>query len=99
MTTDFAEIVTHDSTEDCVPCRARDVVVQALVPAAAAWEATAGLPRFSIALHGAAGLLGTMLQEGVPREDIEDALSGLLEEIESQIAEDRAMGGPPQGTA
>jgi hypothetical protein len=40
-----------------------------------------------------------MLEDGIRREDIEQALSGLLEEIESRIAEDNVMGGPPQGTA
>ncbi len=99
MTIDLEQIVTHDSTDECVACRAQDVVMRALLPAAAAWETTAGLLRFSVALHGAAGLLGTMLDAGVPRQDIERALSGLLQEIESQIAEDRMMGGPPQGTA
>ncbi len=99
MSIDFKEIITHDSTEDCIACRARDVVMQALIPAAAAWESSGGLPRFSIALHGAAGLLGTMLEEGLSRADIEGALSELLDEIESQVAEDRTTGGPPQGTA
>ena len=92
-------IVTHDSTEECIACRAQDLVMQTLVPAAAAWEATAELPRFSIALHGAAGLLGTMLDEGIPREKVESALSELLDRIEQQIAEDEVMGGPPQGSA
>ena len=99
MSIDFKEIVTHDSTEDCIACRSRDLVAQALLPAAAAWEATAELPRFSIAFHGAAGLLGTMLQEGIPRKDIERALADLLDDIEQHIAEDQTMGGPPQGTA
>ena len=99
MTIDLHEIVTHDSTEECVACRARTVVTQALVPAAAAWETTAELPRFSIALHGAAGLLATMIEEGIPRGDVESALSDLLDDIEREIAEDRTMGGPPQGTA
>jgi len=40
-----------------------------------------------------------MIEDGVSREDIERALSRLLDEIEEQITEDRAMGGPPQGTA
>jgi hypothetical protein len=92
-------IVTHDATDDCVACRAQSVVMQALVPAAAAWEATAELPRHAVALHGAAALLGTMLEEGVSRDEVEAALSGLLDNIEQQIAEDQAMGGPPQGTA
>ena len=99
MAVDFKEIVTHDSTEDCVACRAEDVVMQALMPAAAAWESAAQLPRFSIALHGAAALLGTMLGEDIPRKDVEDALSVLLDDIQRQIAEEQTMGGPPQGTA
>jgi hypothetical protein len=99
MTIGLEAIVTHDSTDDCVACRAQSVVMQALVPAAAAWEATAELPRFAIALHGAAGLLGSMLREGVPRDEIEGALSELLDQIEQQITEDQTMGGPAQGTA
>jgi hypothetical protein len=35
----------------------------------------------------------------VPRDDVEAALSRLLDDIEQQVAEDKAMGGPPQGTA
>jgi hypothetical protein len=93
------EIITHDNTEDCVACRAQDIVGQFLIPAAAAWEATSGLPHFSLALHGAAGLLGTMLAEGIGREEVEAALFRLLEDIEGQIAEDQMIGGPPQGTA
>ncbi len=92
-------LVTHDATDDCVSCRARELVSLALVPAAAAWEAAAELPRFSIALHGAAGLLGSMLNDGIPRADIEDALADLLDQFEQEIAEDRTMGGPPRGTA
>jgi hypothetical protein len=99
MTIDLEVLVTHDSTEDCIPCRARELVINALVPAAAAWEAKAELPRFSIALHGAAGLLGSMLEDGISRNEVEDALSNLLDQVEQQIAEDQAMGGPPQGTA
>ena len=95
----FEEIITHDNTEDCVACHAQEIVTQILVPAAAAWEATAGLPHFALALHGAAGLLGNMLAEGMARDDIESALSRLLDDIESQIAEDRMIGGPTQGTA
>ena len=99
MALSLEEIVTHDSSEECVACRARDFVSQIVVPAAEAWETSTELPRFSIALHGAAGLLGGMIEDGVSREDIERALSRLLDEIEEQITEDRAMGGPPQGTA
>jgi hypothetical protein len=40
-----------------------------------------------------------MLVQGVRRNDIEAALGKLLDEIEQQIAEDKVMGGPPQGTA
>ena len=40
-----------------------------------------------------------MLEEGIPRGDIEAAMGILLDEIEQRIAEDEAMGGPPQGTA
>ncbi len=40
-----------------------------------------------------------MLDEGVPRDDIEAALGKLLDEIEQQITEDKVMGGPPQGSA
>ena len=93
------EIITHDNTDDCVACRAQDIVGQFLIPAAAAWEATSGLPQFSLALHGAAGLLGTMLAGGIGREEMEAALSRLLEDIEGQIEEDQMIGGPPQGTA
>jgi hypothetical protein len=96
---DFEAIITHDETENCIPCRAQELTMVALVPAAAAWEMTSGLPRFSMALHGAAGLLGSMLEEGVAREDIEHALSHLLDDIEQQIAEDGALAGPALGNA
>src|ERR1017187_919360 len=98
MAVSLEEIVTHDSTEDCIACRARDFVAQIVVPAAEAWETSTDLPRFSIALHGAAGLLGGMLEGGGPREDIERAPWGVLDEIGEQLTETRAMGGPPQGT-
>ena len=99
MALSLEELFTHDSTENCIACRARDFVAQIVVPAAEAWETSTDLPRFSIALHGAAGLLGSMLEEGVSREDIESGLSRLLDELEEQLTENRAMGGPPQGTA
>jgi hypothetical protein len=99
MALSLEELFTHDSTENCIACRARDFVAQIVVPAAEAWETSTDLPRFSIALHGAAGLLGSMLDEGVSREDIESGLSRLLDELEEQLTENRAMGGPPQGTA
>ncbi len=99
MSVGLEELVEHDLSDDCPVCRAHDVVEMALVPAAAAWELKHELPRFSIALHGAAGLLGAMLEEGVPRHQIESALGALLDDIERQIAEDQALGGPPQGNA
>ena len=92
-------IIEHDMTDDCPACRAQDLVDMALLPAVSAWEQANELPRFSLALHGAAGLLGAMLQEGVSRDGMETALGTLLDDIESHIAENAAMGGPPQGTA
>ncbi len=99
MSVDLKELTDHDLSEDCPICRAQDTVHAALLPAAAAWELHNDLPRFSVALHGAAALLGAMLEEGVPRDDIESALGRLLDDIEQVIAEDKAMGGPPQGSA
>ena len=99
MSVDLKELTDHDHSDECPVCRARDIVHSALLPAASAWEAKDELPRFSVALHGAAELLGVMLEEGVERSDIEAELSRLLDDIEARIAEDRAMGGPPQGSA
>ncbi len=99
MAHDLEEIINHDSTEDCVACRAQDVVAQSLLPAAAAWESAGELPRFAVALHGAAGLLGTMLDAGIARTDIDQALARLLDDLEWQMTEDKAMGGPPLGSA
>ncbi len=92
-------LIEHDLSEDCPICRTQDIVHIALLPAAAAWELNNQLPRFALALHGAAGLLGAMLEEGVPREEIETAISALLDDIESQIDEDNTFGCPPGGTA
>ena len=99
MKIDLDGLLDHNASEDCPVCQAQSLVEGALIPAAAAWELHNGLPRFSLALHGAAGLLGAMLEEGIPRDDIEAALSTLLDEIEQQIAEDKALGGPTQGSA
>ncbi len=99
MTIDLDQLVDHDMSEECPVCQAQQIVEGALLPAAAAWELHHELPRFSLALHGAAGLLGALLEEGLPREEIEAALSRVLDDIEQQIAEDTAMGGPPAGTA
>lgn len=93
------DIMTHDDTEDCVVCRSRELAAQIVAPAVTAWEAALNLPRFSLALHGAAGLLATMLAEGFERDKLEEAIATLLDEMEDQVAEDRAMGGPTQGSA
>ena len=86
-------------SEDCPICRAQELVETALMPAAAAWEMHNALPKFAMALHGAAGLLGAMLEDGLPRDDVMAALNMLLDDIEQQIEEDRALGGPTQGNA
>ncbi len=99
MTVDLAPLLDHDLSDECPVCRAQDIIRIALLPAAAAWELNNDLPRFSVALHGAAELLGAMLKEGVERSDIETALGRLLDDIEQRIAEDQVMGGPPQGSA
>jgi hypothetical protein len=98
MAIDLKAIVTHDSTDSCVACRAQDVAAQVLVPAAEAWESSHGLPRYSVSLHGAAELLGRLLQAGVDRDELEDAVSTLLDDIEAQMSEEAAIG-PTQGTA
>ena len=99
MSIDLDQLVTHDSTDGCVVCRAQEVASQTVVPAVTAWEDSYSLPRFAVALHGAAQLLGAMMARGVSREAIDRTLSRLLDDLEQQIAEDSAMGGPPQGTA
>ena len=99
MKIDLEQLTVHDPGDDCPVCRAQDLVMSALLPAAGAWELNSELPRFSVALNGAAELLGVMIEEGIPREEVEGALSRLLDDIEARIAENDAMGGPPQGTA
>ena len=99
MNDEIKKLTQHDMSDDCLVCRTQDIVAMALMPAAAAWEMANELPRFSLALQGAAGLLGAMLEEGVDRADIDAAISDLLDDIEAAIAEDRVMGGPPQGSA
>lgn len=99
MPIDLTDLTTHDSTDHCPVCHAEEIVGQILVPAVSAWEQSSGLPQFALALHGAVGLLGTLIAEGVSRDDLERTVSALLDEIERRIAEDKAMGGPPQGTA
>ena len=99
MPIDLNTLTEHDMSDDCPVCRAQNLVDVALLPAASAWELRSELPRLSIALHGAAGLLCALLEEGVPRDDVEAALSRLLDDYEQQVAEDEVMGGPTQGTA
>lgn len=99
MSIDLDALTKHDLSDDCPTCRAQELVHMALLPAVAAWEAGNGLPHHSVVLHGAAGLLGVLLEEGANRDDIDAAIAALLDEIEMQIAEDRMMGGPTQGTA
>ncbi len=99
MAIDLNALTEHDMSDNCPVCRAQNLVDMVVLPAAAAWELRNELPRLSVALHGAAGLLSALLEEGVPRDDVETALSHLLDDIEQQIAEDGVMGGPPQGTA
>ena len=99
MSVDLKELTDHDHSDECPVCRAQDIVQSALLPAASAWEANDDLPRFSVALQGAAELLGVMLEEGISREDIESALGQLLDDIELRTAEDKALGGPPMGSA
>ena len=99
MANQLDDLLDHDQSEECPVCRAQDFVDLVLIPAVAAWELNNNLPRFSLALHGAAALLGNILQKGAARDDVEGALSQLLDDIERQIAETDRMGGPPQGTA
>ncbi len=99
MSVKFDELTHHDNSDDCPVCKAQEIVEKALIPAAAAWELNDDLPRFSIALQGAAGLLGVMLAEGLSRQDIEAALSTVLDDIENQIIETSVLGGPTQGSA
>ena len=39
------------------------------------------------------------MREGVPRDDVDAALSELLDDIERRIAKFKTMGGPLQGRA
>ena len=95
----LATIVEHSGDDECAACRAQDIAASILVPAVMAWEVSEALPRFSLAIHGSAGLLGILLESGIDRKAIDAALSSALDDLEQQIAENRTMGGPPQGTA
>lgn len=96
---DFSNIVNHTGEDECPACSAQSITASFLIPAVAAWEQTHELPRFALAAHGAAGLLGAMLEEGVDRADVDSVITQLLDDIERQIEEDRILGGPPQGNA
>lgn len=99
MSIDLNQLTEHEMTDDCAVCNAQDIVHMALIPAVAAWEQYNGLPRFALALQGAATMLGAIIEHGVAREDLEATLGEMLDDIEMRIAEDKAMGGPPQGSA
>jgi hypothetical protein len=99
MNPTFEKIITHDDSDDCPVCRAQDIVAFSLVPAVAAWEEAHQMPRHSVAVHGAASLMAFMIQNGVARKDIEEAVAHILDEYEMQIAEEGLLGGPHQGTA
>jgi hypothetical protein len=99
MNPTFEKIITHDDSDDCPVCRAQDIVAFSLVPAVAAWEEAHQMPRHSLSVHGAASLMAFMIQNGVARKDIEEAVAHILDEYEMQIAEEGLLGGPHQGTA
>jgi len=99
MNNDLEKLITHEYSDDCMVCRAQDVVAFSLVPAAAAWETANELPQYSVALNGAAQLLAAMIADGLPRNDVEEALKTLLDDLEAQIKEEGVLGGPTQGNA
>ena len=99
MNNDLEKLITHEYSDDCMVCRAQDVVAFSLVPAAAAWETANELPQYSVALNGAAQLLAAILADGLPRNDVEEALKILLDDLEAQIKEEGVFGGPTQGNA
>ena len=99
MNETFKKIVTHDETDDCPACRAQDIVNASLVPAVAAWEEAYQMPRHALAVHGAASLIAFMIQNGVSRGDIEEAVAKIVDDYEMEIAEQGLLGGPHQGTA
>jgi len=99
MKNDLEKLITHEYSDDCMVCRAQDVVAFSLVPAAAAWETANELPQYSVALNGAAQLLAAIIADGLPRNDVEEALKTLLDDLEAQIKEEGVFGGPTQGNA
>ena len=75
MHNDLKRLLAHEYSDDCMVCRAQDVVAFSLVPAAAAWETANELPQYSVALNGAAQLLAAMIADGLSRNDVEEALN------------------------
>jgi len=99
MTVKLNELIEHDSSDDCPVCRALDFTYAVVAPAVASWEASNEFPKFSLALNGAGALLGALLEEGVPRHELDKAVAAILDDIEQQVAEQGVLGGPTQGTA
>ena len=99
MNNDLKKILAHEYSDDCMVCRAQDVVAFSSVPAAAGWETANELPQYSVALNGAAQLLAAMIADGLSRSGVKEALKRLLGDLEAQIKEDGVFGGPTQGNA
>ena len=99
MSTPFEKIITHDASDDCVACRAQEIVYASLIPAVAAWEDSYQMERHALSIHGAAGLMAFMMQNGVARDEIEKAVATLLDDYEMQMAGEGLLSGPHQGTA
>jgi hypothetical protein len=92
--------ITHDHYVDCIACRCSELAANIVGQAVAAWEVSKDLPRGSLALFGAAGLLAALLVDGYSRQEIEKALSELLDEIETDVAAAvSALGGLSGGNA
>ncbi len=96
---DLISLLDHNLGGDCPVYRAQGAIQIALLPAAAVWKLNDELPRFTVALHGAAEHLGAMLPESVERSDIEAALTRLLDDVDARIAEDQVIGASPKGSA
>ena len=94
MHNDLQKLLAHEYSDDCIVCRAQDVVEFSLVPAAPAWETANELPQYSVALNGAAQLLAAMIADGLSRNDVEEALKHLLNDLEAQIKKEGVFGGP-----
>ena len=57
------------------------------------------MARYSLAVHGAASLMAFMIQNGVARKNIEEAVAHILDDYEMQMAEEGLLGHHHQGTA